>query len=74
MRYPITLKRAKEIAKEKLGRYPRMGYEVPVTSYPVKVQGFPFEGKSLVTRTATLYLVNESGRFRLFEYVPVNPD
>lgn len=64
--YPITLKRAKEIAKNKLGRLPRPGYEVRVAYLPVKEQLYPNDYAYAV------YLANYGGKFSLWQWYNVN--
>lgn len=51
-KYPITLKQAKELAKEKLGRLPRCGYEFIIINRD----------------DYRLSLVNRSGKLELSEW------
>lgn len=61
-KYPITLKRAKEIAKSRLGRLPRVGHSVVVGGvYSIDVPAYP----KFRTWQYQLSLVNISGKFYL---------
>lgn len=60
----ITIKKAKEIAKEKLGRLPHMGCEIPVDTGTV-------QGSDGLHEYVT-YLQNTSGKFSTWTWVSVN--
>lgn len=60
----MTIERAKNIAREKLGRLPRMGYECLVLEYDENRRE-PYAGFAAVH--VRVWLVNTSGRLSLKE-------
>jgi hypothetical protein len=63
----MTIKRAKELAKEKLGRYPRIGHELMVEKGYIE---FPAEQGKYRYET---YLSNEGGKFRVWTWYAITP-
>lgn len=63
--YNITLKRAKEISKIRLGRYPRPGYSIDIYRYLDCVVGLHGED---ITVYRTVQLVNYAGKLQLTSY------
>lgn len=69
--YGITLKEAKERAKEILGRLPHCGMEVCVKTDMVDVQSI--DGTFYYTNCKRyIYLVNRSGSFYLYQYTSIS--
>lgn len=69
----LTLKRAKELCKTKFSKLPRMGYESEIIKDTIQVKGlytrFPF---SVHTVERVVYLQNNAGTFRIWEYISPN--
>lgn len=59
----VSIDEAKRLCKALIGRLPRMGYEVLVKIDKVQTK----EGM----RKHKVYLVNESGRYRTWEWIAV---
>lgn len=76
--YPISIAEAKRQYRTKTGHSLKMGYEAPIMRYkvPLTIPGswnglpFPYSHYTPTRQTnteVTLYLVNESGKYRLRE-------
>ena len=62
-RYGITLKRAKQISKTKMGRYPSIGSHIPVYRRRIVIRGL--HGESL-PGYETVSLYNWGGKLELY--------
>ena len=75
--YGITLKQAKIVSQDKIGRLPKMGYELPVYEYLTQVQNYVtcvhYSIPWYTNNLATVYLVNTSGKYSLRQTISTNP-
>ena len=75
--YGITLKQAKIISHDKIGRLPRCGCEIPVYEYLAQVKNYVtcvhYSIPWYTNNLAIVYLVNTSGKFSLRQTISTNP-
>jgi hypothetical protein len=71
----MTITHAKELSRQTIGRLPKCGHEVCIEhGYRQLTLTNEWDGKKVFGRFEyRIYLANESGRYRVWEWNSVNP-